>query len=183
MKKTITTLIILGAIGALAFFIYPVIRDRYFAKTAVLIENNSSTSSSTSATSTETPAVENPTAGENAISPTPPEEINQNSTENSAGSGTTGNIKANITPTHCTDDCKAFANDLVLFAYCQQVCGISPVKTNATSCDAKKDLEKDYCLKDLAITKDDAALCKPIVDDNIRKTCRNRIAEDLLEKM
>lgn len=94
----------------------------------------------------------------------------------------TGKMMANITPQHCDDECKAFAIDLSLFEYCQQVCGISPVK-KVTNCDDKKDIRKDYCLKDLAINKKDALLCDKIEDDNIKKTCSNIIEETVLREM
>jgi len=85
-----------------------------------------------------------------------------------------------ITTEHCDNNCDAFAMDFKLLEYCQQVCGLAPVKVTS-NCDGKKDLEKDYCLKDLAVTKKDSNLCDGILDANIRLTCQNRILEDALE--
>lgn len=87
---------------------------------------------------------------------------------------------AHITTEHCSTDCQAFANNLQYLEYCQQVCGLAPEK-KVSNCDGKKDLEKDYCLKDLAIGKKDSSICGEISDANIKKTCKDRILEDILE--
>ena len=91
-----------------------------------------------------------------------------------------GNTLAHITPEHCDNDCTAFKIDLKLYEYCQQACGISPVQ-KVTTCDDKKGLEKDYCLKDLAIGRTDISLCENIQDANIVQSCKNRIMQDIIE--
>jgi hypothetical protein len=93
---------------------------------------------------------------------------------------TSGNMFAHITTEHCNTGCQAFANKLDYFEYCQQVCGITPIK-KVDNCDGKKDLEKDYCFKDLGITKSDSSICDKINDVNVQKTCKNRIAQDIIE--
>lgn len=91
-------------------------------------------------------------------------------------------IFASITSEHCNTDCEAFKNNFQYLEYCQQVCGISPIKDiSEADCDDKKDLEKDYCLKDLAIVKKNTSLCQSINDANIQQTCKNRIVQDVLE--
>lgn len=92
----------------------------------------------------------------------------------------TGQMLAHITTEHCTSDCKAFANNLALLEYCQQVCGLIPVQP-VTNCDGKSGIYKDYCLKDLGITKNDPSICNQINDVNIKQTCQNRIAQDIIE--
>lgn len=92
-----------------------------------------------------------------------------------------GQMLAHITTQHCNDDCKAFANQLDLFEYCQQVCGITPVK-KVSNCDGKDGIEKDYCLKDLGITKDDTSICGQISDANVKNTCKNRVLQDIIEQ-
>ena len=92
----------------------------------------------------------------------------------------TGSILAHITTEHCNTNCSAFANDLQLLEYCQQVCGIIPVKP-VTNCDSKTGIEKDYCLKDLSITKENSSICDQISDVNVKQTCQNRIAQDIIE--
>jgi len=92
-----------------------------------------------------------------------------------------GKMLAHITTENCDTACKAYRDDLRLFEYCEQVCGISPIK-EVKNCDGKKDIQKDYCLKDAAIGKENSTLCDNIEDVNIKKTCRNRILEEALEK-
>lgn len=91
-----------------------------------------------------------------------------------------GKTLAHITTEHCDNECAAFSLSLELLEYCQQVCGIAPIKT-VSSCDNKTIIEKDYCLKDLAITKNDSSLCENIADANIKLTCKNRILQDIIE--
>ncbi|MDD3487501.1 MAG: hypothetical protein PHF35_03960 [Candidatus Moranbacteria bacterium] len=92
-----------------------------------------------------------------------------------------GDEFAHITTEHCNTDCEAFANKLDYFEYCEQVCGITPVK-DVDDCDGKKDLEKDYCLKDLAINKKDSSICEKIDDVNVRATCRNWLTQMQIEE-
>ena len=191
MNKKIIISVAVGILGILAYFTYVVIDNRYLEEDKEYATQD--TQSGTSIESSQKTAIEdgvpitpgNPAMPENEDVALPPsEEIIEDSISDSIkkNTGATNNIKANITKTHCDDACKAFASDLVLFAYCEQVCGISPIK-DVSDCGGKKDLEKDYCQKDLAITKTDASLCESIKDDNIRQTCKNRIAEDAVEKM
>jgi hypothetical protein len=183
MKKIFLAFILLGILGSVAYFSYPVIQNRYLSKND---SREQEIQQKPSDSSTALPSANSSSSAENSEDSSPAETIIENSIQETTKhfpESSSGNIKANITPTHCADDCRAFALDLVLFAYCEEVCGISPIKTDASNCEAKKDLEKDYCLKDLAITKSDATLCKSIADDNIRKTCQNRIREDMLEKI
>ena len=91
-----------------------------------------------------------------------------------------GSKLANITQEHCSNDCQAFGIDLTLKEYCEQACGISPIK-NVSSCDDQKDIQKDYCQKDLAITKKDSSLCDKIIDGNIKLACQSRIQQDAIE--
>jgi len=83
----------------------------------------------------------------------------------------------------CDNNCKNFT-DSEKIKYCQEVCGFAPAKKETPKkegCDALSDLEKDYCLKDFAISKKDLTICEKIEDSGIQKTCRNRITEDILD--
>ena len=93
-----------------------------------------------------------------------------------------GDILAHITPEHCSNNCQAFKIDLKLFEYCEQSCGISPIK-KVSDCNGKKELEKDYCNKDLAVIKKDISLCEKIKDANIKQACKNRISQDIIESL
>ena len=191
MKKIILISVIIGALGTLSYFTYSIVADRYFPESEKTEEKKSDGSpiigseyQNNSVKNEDKPINENTPAEENPNTSDTSEKIIENFIESTVkkNNSSPSNIKANITPQHCKDDCKAFATDLTIFAYCEQVCGISPIK-DISNCDSKKDLEKDYCQKDLAISKSDASLCESIKDDNIKKTCTNRIYENFLEKM
>jgi len=89
-----------------------------------------------------------------------------------------------VTTQDCDNNCKSFS-DAEDLKYCQNVCGLSkPKKTvsKSSDCAAIEDsLEQDYCYKDLAISKKDMKICDNIGDTNIKKTCTNRITEDIID--
>ncbi|EKE20144.1 MAG: hypothetical protein ACD_8C00050G0007 [uncultured bacterium] len=88
-----------------------------------------------------------------------------------------------VSEKECNDQCKSFENDPEDLKYCREVCGLALPNPIANGCDAiEDDLEKDYCLKDLAIKKNEMKICDQIADSNIKKTCRNRILEDIVDK-
>ncbi len=129
------------------------------------------------------PDINSQTASEdNSAQSTPTDNINDIKAPISSSVDIQGDTLAHITPQHCNDNCRAFAIDLKLFEYCEQSCGISPIK-NVSNCDGKKNLEKDYCNKDLAINKKDSALCEKITDGNIKQACKNRISQDIIESL
>ena len=170
-KKLIIISILIGAFGALSYFAYSVVSNRYFSEPPKIEEASHPITFydiNKVPENQEIPVDENPTVpGEENSAP--PKDGKKN-------------IQANITRQNCDEGCKSFSEDQSLRTYCEKVCGLSPVE-NVSECDSKTGLEKDYCQKDLAISKTDSALCESIADDNIRKTCKNRIAEDLLEKV
>jgi hypothetical protein len=106
----------------------------------------------------------------------------QNTPKVSIEKNITGKVFASITSEHCNSQCQAFKIDLKLFEYCEQACGISPVK-KVENCDDKKDLQKDYCLKDLAISKKDLAKCDDVQDANIKQACKSYIEQDSIETL
>lgn len=126
----------------------------------------------------------------------PEEEISNNDvvSDNSAidspldadGESTTTekNNLLDVSKNDCKNSCKDFTDPEDL-KYCQQICNPAPTENKIKEkkgCDALKDLEKDYCLKDLAINQSDVKICEDIDDTNIMKVCKNRIAEDVIEK-
>ncbi len=88
-----------------------------------------------------------------------------------------------IMPEDCNENCQAFKDDETDFEYCQQICGLTDRQEDLedNACDELDGLEKDYCLKDLAIENQDLSICEKITDKNVVKTCANRIWEDILE--
>ncbi len=85
-----------------------------------------------------------------------------------------------VTNKDCAEKCSAFKEDAENFKYCRNFCGLNPINKKITSCDSLEELEKDYCFKDLAITKKDFTACENIVDSGIKKTCKNRVTEEVL---
>lgn len=174
MKKIILIFLSILAVGALAYFAYPVISERYFTQPPAATTSNAPIVFHDLNEAAKQAELAAPAAEETPVAPgeenaAPPKDGKKN-------------VQTNITRENCADDCKVFAKDGALFTYCQQVCGLAPTKSDS-DCDSKAALEKDYCQKDLAVSKTDAALCETITDDNIRQTCHNRIAEDIVEKM
>ncbi len=142
--------------------------------------NTETSNNATSQTNSEnTPATTDNSANDNT---TPSSTTSNKTAPVSTETDVTGSVAAHITSQHCNSNCQAFANDLSLLEYCQEVCGISPVK-NVTICDSKKGLQKDYCNKDLAINKKDASLCDKIQDANLKQACKNRISQDIIESL
>jgi hypothetical protein len=188
----VATLIVLILLIGL-FFAYPKIKNKFSGK-----HESENSSASSPASSAQNPIVD-PATGEvlnsDSSNSEPPASDAANSTTNNSSqtsdenaksidpnrnNSTSGKMLAHITTQHCDDDCQAFANNLSFFEYCQQVCGITPVK-KVSSCDGKDGIQKDYCLKDLGINKLDSSICDKISDANIKKTCKDRILQDIIE--
>jgi len=108
-----------------------------------------------------------------------------NSDENSSDENATleKTSLTEVSSKDCDNNCKNFTDSKEL-KYCQEVCGLVPIQEESKKnkgCDALKDLEKDYCLKDEAINAKDFKICEEIEDSGIQKTCQNRITEDILD--
>jgi len=78
----------------------------------------------------------------------------------------------------CDNDCENLADEEL--SYCQQVCGIKGIDENRGDCDGLSNLEKDYCLKDLAVIQKNYDICEEIADGKIKRTCIDRITEEIL---
>lgn len=85
-----------------------------------------------------------------------------------------------ILSSDCKNGCKDFeeAEDI---QYCKQYCGLVSTPKTSDGCDKFEDLERDYCFKEEAIEKRDGKICNEIQDDGIKKSCFNRITEDILD--
>jgi len=160
-KFFLITLII--SLGVFAYFAFPIINERYFSTETKKIEI--------------VPQPEYAPETDNGIADHDQGLVPINEPiEQIDATGTPPNIKA----TDCDNSCQSFKNDVKNLTYCQEVCGLAPVK-NDSDCGDKTELEKDYCLKDLGVAKKDFRLCDQIQDDGIKKTCQNRITEDVIE--
>jgi hypothetical protein len=82
----------------------------------------------------------------------------------------------------CDNNCKKFKANEENFKYCQEVCGEIPVvqKNSEEDCTNLSGLEKDYCWRDLAVSKKDFDICGKIGDKKLQTVCRNRVAEEIL---
>jgi len=108
---------------------------------------------------------------------------NQNSNTNSnANDNTVPPSRDQISSKDCSNHCSSYKNNADDYTYCQQVCGDASItkKNSITECANLSGDQKDYCIKDYAIGKQDYTICAQIVDAKIKKTCKNRITEDLM---
>lgn len=164
-KSILLALFFVAIIFVLAYLAYPVIKDRYFIVDSEEQQNE---------------LLENTQQNTTADSAADEEDASEISEEKSAEEFAKEDAFLDITRENCENDCKGF-EDQEDTDYCKQVCGLV-VLEKKENCDGLEDLEKDYCLKDLAISKTDTKICKKIDDKNIRKTCENRIMEDIVDK-
>lgn len=84
--------------------------------------------------------------------------------------------------TDCSNDCQEHQGDQEKYDYCRTVCGFTiedGVVKPPTSTDPE--LSQDYQKKDTAVNEKDIQKCQDINDENIKKTCRARVTEDMLE--
>jgi len=167
MRSKIFPIILIAATIGLAFYAYPIIKGRYFQTKEVRLDASSEPSSNASAPiSAETPA----NADENNV-PGNEETIIDNQPV-----APTTNVFSVIAKEDCDSECKNFIGDKR--DYCNEVCGFKTINENVAGCENLNGLQKDYCLKDLGITKKDFKICENISDSNIKSTCKNRIMED-----
>lgn len=94
-----------------------------------------------------------------------------------------GNSHLYVASKDCDNDCKRFKDNDENFKYCQEVCGIIPVsrKESEDECADLSGLEKDYCLRDVAVSKKNLDICDGIKDTRIEKACENRVAEEIMD--
>lgn len=151
-----------AAIAVLSYFAYPIIKNRYFKSEDKKTEDQNS-------------------AEKNLNGATSADEEDKILKEEESEEFQEGSL-LNVTREDCEDECETYeeADDL---KYCQQVCGLNKAQDNQKSdCESLSGVEKDYCLKNQAIDQNSLSICEKISDKKIKKTCQNRIAEDLLDK-
>lgn len=87
-----------------------------------------------------------------------------------------------VTSKDCDKNCDKWKDSPDDLKYCQEVCGIIPAaqKESKDECSSLEGLEKDYCLRDAAVSKTDIGICEEIKDSRVKKVCKNRVVEDLL---
>jgi hypothetical protein len=166
MKKSKIILIIIFVIAAavVLYFAYGVVKKRYVATNIKSLD----LSSGETQTSTDNTASDQ-SAGDQAVTP----EIDSTAPTNG---------QPNVQSTDCDNNCANFAGNPDNLKYCQEVCGDRPVtsKDSAGQCENLAGLEKDSCWRDLAVSKKDFAVCDKISDAKLKKVCKNRVTEEVL---
>jgi hypothetical protein len=177
-SKIISLSIYFIAAAIILFFAYGTVKNRYFPsgedkKEAAMpiveqkngeapVENNSG----------------NPAAQENQ------DASSQVSAQESADAqkATTEGAHLYVTSKDCDKNCDKWKDNVDDLRYCQEVCGIIPAtqKESKDECANLDGLEKDYCLRDVAVSKTDISVCEEIKDTRVKKVCKNRVVEDLL---
>jgi len=170
MKKSgyILTFLYIIATAAVLWFAFSVVKGRYFGSGQKGTDQKTETQSQ--------PADQNgnpQNSGQDGVSP------------DAASSGETPAPEGThlfVAPADCDNDCARFKDNEENFKYCQEVCGdIAPEEKNSEEdCANLEGLEKDYCFRDLAVSKQSTAICGKIGDTKLRSVCRNRVVEDLL---
>jgi len=180
--KIILGVCILGLAGLL-YWGYPFAKERYFPKEKELqIENKPETSE---------PAIESENGDildlENETPDTPPEEsaTADDTTDEEAKPAPVEEDEpfVSVTQKDCENKCENFTDKDDL-KYCRETCGLAEKKSpeKVSDCADLEGLEIDYCWKDFAISEKDLKICGRISDAGIKKTCQNRVTEDLVDE-
>lgn len=179
MKKVniILTVVFVAAAVAVIGYAYTVFSNRYGkssednsnANKSSIIDNFSSYFGGQNNSNTNENQVENLNENQNQ---------NENSNSNTNSSVSIGDVSAK----DCDNDCSRFKDNGDNYKYCQEVCGDIPAsqKNSEEDCANLSGLEKDYCWRDLAVSKKDPTICVKISDKKLQTVCRNRVTEELL---
>jgi len=174
MFKKIILILFIIALGLLAYFAYPIVKNRYF--------KNESSIKNEEQGSNENTIMNNGNESED-------EKNNTSDVENEENSASSNEVKdeidesgdaVNITAKDCDNECLNFQDNESSLRYCQDICDISSTK-DSDNCESKTGTDKDYCFKNQAVAKTDLKICNSIADAKIKSACKNRVTEDLLE--
>ncbi len=169
MKTKIIIAIFIIFVGTVAYFAYPVFKNRYFQPAEDNLEQEkSSLNKKNNQFSDESSGNENV--------------ANSEDIDEDGKSTLDDNIFIDIDNEDCEDGCEQF-EDADDKKYCQEYCGAgernSP-ENIVSNCEESKDLEKDYCWKDKAIADKNFSFCKKIIDKKIQESCKTRLTENLI---
>jgi hypothetical protein len=93
------------------------------------------------------------------------------------------NAYLDVDKNDCENNCLDFKDTPDDYKYCREFCGITEKDTKKSGdCGNLNGLDKDYCLKDQAIEKEDIKFCEDIEDGKIKQACKNRVFEDIMDK-
>lgn len=172
MPKKIIIVLFLIVFGIIAYFGYPIVKNRYFnnaGSTKDDIENTKNTDSAKTITNDE------------LIDDNDDESTDSESDSEVKDEVDESGDNVNITASDCDNDCLNFKDNESDLKYCKNICGLSANESN-DNCESKVGSDRDYCFKDQAIAKTDLKICDSISDLKIKSSCKNRITEDLLEQ-
>ena len=167
-SKIIAIIIFIIAAAAVLYFAYGVVKKRYMSP-AKNAGTSSSATQNQAGSQTDNQNVDQ--SGDNQVS-TPSEVDNTAPT----------NGQPDVQSADCDNNCAQYKDNADNLKYCQEVCGITPVKpkNSEEDCANLSGLDKDSCWRDLAVSKKDFAICDKISDAKLQKVCRNRVTEEVL---
>lgn len=91
---------------------------------------------------------------------------------------------ANITAADCENNCEDWKEDDEDFEICFEICGFKTEEEEDNedigNCEEMEDTEADICFRRKAIAEKNDSYCEKIVDEDLRKNCRDRVLEELL---
>jgi hypothetical protein len=166
MLKKLPLIFLLLGTAVLCYFAYPIVKSRYLRQNTESSQKN----------------IQNNETSDDLDSDSETEDISDEKLAEIEKSDNADGSLLNITKEDCDNECKDYeeAGDL---KYCQETCGLNKAQsTQKSDCESLDGLNKDYCFKNQAIDQNSSKICDKINDKTIKKTCRNRIAEDLLDK-
>ncbi|MCX6762688.1 MAG: hypothetical protein NT093_02815 [Candidatus Moranbacteria bacterium] len=171
MKKSKIILIAIYIIVAalVLYFAYGVVKNRYFGA------GRNSAGTTNSETQNQ--------MGNQSDSQTPDQSANnQENTSPDINNVAPGDGRPNIQNADCDNDCANFKESPDNLKYCQEACGDRPVvpKDSEGQCENLAGIEKDACWRDLAVSKKDIDICDKISDAKLKKVCRSRVTEEVL---
>jgi hypothetical protein len=90
-----------------------------------------------------------------------------------------------VTNEICDTECQVYQSVPEALSYCRAVCGIAPTgeeRPTGEGCETQTDIVADVCWRDQAVAKLDGSLCAKITDQQLRKSCEHRLAEESLDQ-
>jgi len=172
MKKSKIVLIVVFFVAAVVvgYFTYGVVKNRYFSP-----RENSAEMKDDKMQNQSINQIENQADNEF--------ENNVENVSSDIDSFAPGEGRPDIQSADCENDCANFKNDENYLKYCREVCGDRPVvkKESDLQCENLSGLAKDSCWRDLAVSKKDFAICDKISDEKLKRVCKNRVTEEVLD--
>lgn len=189
MKKPSPILILIFIIAGIVIlgFAYTVFRDRYADEKEDNLSSNKNENQSILEGLSDYLSGKDENANQNEN-----ENVsNSNGNDNQANSNENESLELtkplNITSEDCDKECGNYSAAAEV-EYCRQVCGLAEATSapenandNSGGCNSLSGIKKDYCLKDFAVSKKSLSICNQIQDANIKKTCKNRVTEEIIQ--